>query len=152
MEYIIDLRFEDKNYCAIIHFVTTYTVNSEEESKLFLSELLTGFQRREVIILHYSNNRIDNDEILKRRSYEYLEFTKSQATASIQIEQFHLSKPDQNKTLIENLTDKFWNGEDSIANIGKKFNIPVKVYNKESRNPISGEFYYFSIEHLIPKE
>jgi hypothetical protein len=48
--------------------------------------------------------------------------------------------------------EKFFAGENSTANIGRKYNIPVKVVERQTRNPISGEFYYFSVEHLIPKE
>lgn len=152
MEYLIDLRFDDKNYCALIHFVTTFQVKDEREAEEFVKEIYAGFKRKKVLILNSDYYRIDNDATLRARSYEYLQYSKSTATASIQIEQFHLANPDQNMSLVDNLIDKFFNGEKSTANIGKTYNIPVRVTDRETRNSISGEFYYFAIEHLIPKE
>lgn len=152
MEYLIDLKFEDTGYNAIIHLVATFIANDENAAQLFINELIAGFKRKNVIIYPSTYYRIDNDLQLKERSYEYYQFCKSRATSSIEIEQFILEAPDQNKSLVENLTDKVFNGEKSTAKIGKEYNIPVRVSNKETRNPISGEFYYFTIEHLIPEE
>lgn len=153
MEFLIDLRFEDKGYNAIVHFVATFIAKNEKEAEVFFEELTKGFERRGVaIILPSTFNRIDHDQLLKERSFEYYEFCKTRATASIAIEQFLLESPDQNKSLIENLTDKFFYGENSTALIGKKYNIPVRVWDKKTRNPINGEIYYLTIEHLIPKE
>jgi len=151
MEYLIDLRFEDKDYNAIIHFVATFVTKDENEAKLFIDELVAGFKRRGVVIYPSTYYRIDNDQQLKERSYEYYQFCKTRATASIEVEQFILENPDQNKSLAENLTEKLFNGEKSTANIGNEYKIPVRVYDKQTRNPITGEFYYFTIEHLIPK-
>ncbi|MFY0602707.1 MAG: hypothetical protein JXQ93_02075 [Flavobacteriaceae bacterium] len=150
MEYLIDLRFDDKSYRAIIHFVATFIVQNEKDAIEFKDELLAGFKRRGIIILNINCYRIDNNQILRNRAYEYCQFSKEQATASIEVEQFILSNPDQTKSLSNNLIEKFYNGENSTANIGKKYNIPVRVLDKETRNPISDELYYFTIEHLMP--
>lgn len=152
MEYLIDLKFEDNGYNATIHFVATFLVKDENEAKLFYNELIAGFKRRGVVIFYSHCYRIDNNLHLKERSYEYYKFCQKRATDSIQIEQFYVENPDQDKSLYENLLKKFFAGENSTANIGKKHNIPVRVIDKETRNPIEGEFYYFTIEHLIPKE
>lgn len=150
MEYLIDLRFEDKGYSAIVHFVATFTAKDDVEAKLFIDELSAGFTRRGVLIFPSTYYRIDNNPKLRESSYEYYEFCKKVATASIQIEQFILENPDQNKSLVENLTEKLFSGEKSTAKIGNEFKIPVRVIDKQTRNPITGEFYYFTIEHLIP--
>lgn len=151
MDYLIDLRFEDNGYNAIIHFVTTFNVANEADAQTFYNELLSSFRRRNVLLLNSNCYRIDDNPILRERSYEYSNFCRSRATASIQIDQFFLNDPDQTKSLTENLIEKFFNGENSTAIIGRKHNIPVRVFEKDNRNPISGEFYYFSIEHLIPR-
>lgn len=151
MEYLIDLRFEDKGYNAIVHFVATFTAKDDSEAKLFIDELIAGFKRREVVIFPSTYYRIDNDPELRERSYEYYQFCKTRATASIEVEQFILDNPDQNKSLVENLTERLFAGENSTAKIGNEYKIPVRVVDKQTRNPITGEFYYFTIEHLIPK-
>jgi len=151
MEFLIDLRFEDKGYSAIIHFLTTFNAKDEMEAKHFYDELLAAFIRRGVIIFPSTYIRIDNNPDLRERTYEYHQFYLSKATANVQIEQFLLENPDQDKSLWDNLTEKFFSGENSTAKIGNKYNIPVQVRDKQTRNPITGEFYYFSIEHLIPK-
>ena len=151
MEYLIDLRFEDKGYNAIVHFVATFTAKDDSEAKLFIDELVAGFKRRGVVIFPSTYYRIDNDPELRERSYEYYQFCKTRATASIEVEQFILDNPDQNKSLVENLTERLFAGENSTANIGNEYKIPVRVVDKQTRNPITGEFYYFTIEHLIPK-
>ncbi|KIX19815.1 hypothetical protein SY27_17345 [Flavobacterium sp. 316] len=151
MEYFLELKFEDSNYNALIHFATTFLTNSEAEGKLFVEELLSAFQRRKVMILSYSYNRIDNNPELRERMYEYHDFYLNRATASIQVEQFHVENPNQEKSLWDNLIGKFFEGEDSTANIGNKYEIPVRVVDKKTRNPINSEFYYFSVEQLIPK-
>jgi hypothetical protein len=150
MEYILDIKFEDNNYNAIIHFVTTLTTGSEPEAKLFIDELIAGFKRRKITVLHGTYNRIDNDNLLKERQYEYYNFCLKRATANIQIEQFVFENPDQNKTLIDNLTERLLNGKDSTAKIGSKYNIPVRVTEKETRNPIEAEIFFCNIEQLIP--
>jgi len=151
MEYILEIRFDDKNYNAIIHFVSTFITKSEEEAKLFVDELVEGFKRGGAIVLSGTYNRLDNNPELRSRQYEFYEFYMSRATANIQIEQFILDTPDQNKTLANNLTERLMNGEDSTAIIGKKYNIPVRVMEKDSRNPIKGDIFYYNVEHLIPK-
>lgn len=103
------------------------------------------------LILPSTYYRIDNDIVLKQNSFDYYNFYISRATASISIEQFIIENPDQSKSLIENLTDRLLNGENSTAIIGKKYNIPVRVMDKETRNPIKGDIYYFGIEQLIKK-
>jgi len=151
MEYIIEIKFEDKGYNALIHFVSTFVANSEKEARLLVDELVEGFKRNETFVLSGQYIRIDNNEKQRERQLEYFEFCKARATASIEIEQFLLNKPDQTKTLIDNLTEQFFKGENATAKIGNKYKIPVRVTDKKTRNPISGEFFYYSVEHLIPK-
>ena len=151
MEYILEIRFDANNYNAIVHFVTTFTAKSEQEAKFLVDELVKGFNRRSVIVLSGTCTRIDNNAELRERQYEFYNFYISRATANIQIEQFVLENPDQTKSLVENLTERLFNGEDSTALIGKKYNIPVRVMDKKTRNPISADIFYCNIEHLIPK-
>ena len=151
MEYLIDLKFEDTNYDALVHFVATFTVNDTIEAKLFADEFKAAFERKKVKINLMRYYRIDNDEELLERSINYYEFCKSLCTASINIEQFLLETPDQTKTLVENMMGNFFSGKDSTAIIGKKYNFPVRVLDKESRNSLTNDIYYFAIEHLIPK-
>ncbi len=152
MEYLIDLRFEDKDFNAIVHFVATFIVKDVYNAISFICELEADLKRKGVVIHSLTYYRIDNDPMLKERSYIYCQFCKSRATASIEIEQFILDSPDQNKSLAENLTDKLFNGESSTAKICNKYKIPVRVYDKQTRKPITCEFYYFTIVHLTPKE
>jgi len=152
MEYLLDVKFEDNNYNATIHLVTTLIANSNEEAQLFVDELLEGFRRKNCIVLNETYKRIDHDPELKERQYEYYQFCKSKSTATIGIEQFHFINPDQTKSLVENLTERLLNGENSTAQIGRKYKIPIRVTDKETRNLISGEFYFMNIEHLIPKK
>jgi hypothetical protein len=152
MEYLIDLKFEDPHYNALVHFVATFTVKNANEARAFIDELIAGFKRKNVEVYPSRYYRIDNDLALRKRSYEYYNFFRSISTASVEIEQFFIEEPNQTKSLIENLTEKFFGGEDSIANIGEKYNLPVRVLDKESKNPLYGDIYYFSVEHLIPKE
>lgn len=151
MEFFLELKFEDLNYNALIHFATTFTVNTETEAEHFINELLAAFERRKVVVFSRSYNRLDNNPELRARRYEYHNFYLKRATATIQIEQFHLDNPNQEKSLWDNLVGKFFDGTDSTANIGTKYDIPVRVMDKETRNPIDDEFYYFSVEQLIPK-
>jgi len=151
MEYLIDLKFEDVNLSAYVHFVTTFKVNSEHEAKLFVDELEAGFKRKGVIILPSTFYRIDNDPVLRQNSFNYYNFYVTRATASIKIEQFIIENPDQNKSLVENLTERLFNGEKSTAIIGEKYNIPVRVFDKKTRNPINSDIFYFGIEQLIKK-
>lgn len=150
MEYLIDLKFEDRMYNAIVHFVATFTVKNEYLAESFIKELDAGFKRKGVVLFPSTYYRIDNDQTLKERSYAYYQFCKNKATAFVDIEQFFLENPDQGKSLVENLTDRLFLGENSTALIGEKCKIPVRVYNKNTYNPIDAELYYFSIEHLIP--
>ena len=152
MEFIIDVRFEDNNYNAVIHLVTTLTANSKAEAKLFVDELMEGFRRQNIIVLNGNYKRIDHDPELMERQYEYYQFCKLRATATIEIEQFIFENPDQTKSLVDNLTNRIVNGENSTAQIGNKYKIPIRVTDKETRNPIDGEFYFMNIEHLIPKK
>jgi len=152
MEFFLELRFEDTGYNALIHFATTFNVNTEAEAKHFVKELLAAFQRRKVLVLSCSYNRLDNNPELRERMYEYHNFYLKRATANIQIEQFHIDNPNQEKSLWDNLVGNFFDGKDSTANIGNQYNIPVRVVDKETRNPIDNEFYYFSVEQLIPKK
>jgi hypothetical protein len=39
-----------------------------------------------------------------------------------------------------------------MAQIGKKFNVPVRVMEKGTQTPIKADFFYHTIEHIIPKE
>ncbi|SIR48260.1 MULTISPECIES: hypothetical protein [unclassified Chryseobacterium] len=151
MEYYIELKIEDNNYSAIIHFATTFHVNSKSEAAHFYAELLSAFRRRNVMIFSSSYIRLDNDPILKERMFEYHNFYLGRATAYIEIDQYYVENPDQNKSLYENLVEKVFAGENSTAEIGKKFKIPVRVADKKTRTPITNDLYYFNVQHLIPK-
>lgn len=151
MEYSIEIKFEDANYNAVIHFLTTFIANDDNDAELFCNEIENGLKRQGVVIFYLTYHRIGDNPELKERIYEYHNFFLARATASIEIEQFFIEDPDQKKSLYQNLVDKLFNGEVSTANIGRKYNIPVRVQDKNTRNPIAGDFYYFSIEHLIPK-
>lgn len=151
MEYLLDVRFEDNNYNAVIHLVTTLTAKSNAEAQIFIDEIVQGFRRKNITIQNGSYTRIDHDPELRERQFEYYQFCKSRATASVQIEQFVFENPDQTKTLVDNLTDRLLKGENSTAQIGNRYNIPVRVTESETRNPIEGEFFFLNIEQLIPK-
>lgn len=152
MEYLIDLKFEDKNYDALVHFVATFVVIEPQEAKIFVDELYAAFERKNIKINIVRYYRIDNNPELFQRSKDYHNFQNSISTATIQIEQFHIDNPDQTKTLIENMMEKYFSGKDSTTLIGEKYNIPVRVLDKESRNSLTNDIYYFSVEHLIPKK
>lgn len=152
MEFFLELKFEEINYNAIVHFATTFFAKDNLEANQFYTELTSAFKRRGVTLFPSTYIRIDNDLDLRNRTYEYHNFYLSRATANIQVEQFLLENPDQDKSLWDNMIEKFFAGEDSTANIGRKYDIPVRVMDKKTRNPITGDFYYFYVEHLIPKE
>lgn len=152
MEYLLDVRFEDKNYNAVIHLVTTLTAQSDEEAQVFVNELIEGFKRKKITVLHGSYTRIDHDPEFRKSQYEYYKFCLRRATATVKIEQFIFENPDQTKSLVDNLTERLMNGENSTAKIGKEYNIPIRVTEKETRNQIEGEFFFQNIEHLIPKQ
>jgi len=151
MEYLLDVRFEDKTYNALIHLVTTLTAQSNQEAQIFVDELIDGFKRRNITVLQGTYTRIDHDPVFSSRQYEYYKFCLKRATATVKIEQFIFENPNQTKSLIDNLTERLLNGESSTAWIGNKYNIPVRVIDKETRNQIVGEFFFQNIEHLIPK-
>lgn len=152
MEFFLELRFEDAGYNAIVHFATTFIAEDKVEAELFFNELLAAFARKSVRLFSSSYTRIDNDPEHKERMLEYHNFYLSRASAKIQVEQFIVDSPNQDKSLWDNMVEKYFSGENSTANIGKKYNIPVNVYDKSTRRPITEEFYYFSVEHLIPKK
>lgn len=151
MEYYIELKIEDNNYSAIIHFATTFYVNSEMEAAQFSTELLSAFKRRNVTVFSSSYIRLDHDPILKERMFEYHNFYLGRATANIEIDLYYVQDPDQTKSLHENLVEKIFAGKNSTAEIGKKFKIPVRVADKKTRIPITNDLYYFNVQHLIPK-
>lgn len=150
-EYFFEIRFKDAGYRAIVHFAATFTCHNQTEAQSFYEQLIAGFERRGIVITMKNCFRIDNDPILKQNYYQFHQVYLNSAKAHIQIEQFLLTNPDQDKSLIDNMTDKFFNGEDSTAYVGRRYNIPAKVLDEETRNPITDELYYFSVEHLIPK-
>jgi hypothetical protein len=152
MKFLLELKFEDIGYNAMVHFMTTFTAKDENEATHFYSELISAFNRRGVLLFPSINIRIDNNPKLQARTYEHHQFYLSRATAHIQVEQFHLANSDQYKSLWDNLVEKFFAGENSTTNIGKQYNIPDRVVDKQTRNLIDGEFYYFSVEQLIPRQ
>jgi hypothetical protein len=115
MEYLIDLKFEDKNYDALVHFVATFVVIEPQEAKIFVDELYAAFERKNIKINIVRYYRIDNNPELFQRSKDYHNFQNSISTATIQIEQFHIDNPDQTKTLIENMMEKYFSGKDSTT-------------------------------------
>lgn len=147
MKYYLEVRFEDINYNARIYFALAIKVHSEEEAKTFHSEIISAFERRKVAILHSCYEPILQENEFLNKHNLYLE----NATHYIDIDQFHMENPDQNKSLYENLVEKVFTNEDSVAEIGNKFKIPVRVIDKEMQTPITDEIYYFSLQHLIPK-
>lgn len=151
-EYFFEIRFKDPGYNAMVHFAATFTCNNIREAQSFYDELSAGFERRGVVITMKNCFRIDNDPLLKQNYYQFHQQYLRSAKAQIQIAQFQLSNPDQDKSLIDNMTDKFFNGEDSTAYIGRTYSLPVRVLDEDTRNPITDEIYYFSVEHLIPKK
>lgn len=151
MEFLLDIRFEDKGYQAMVHFVATFSAKDNSEAQIFYHELIESFNRRKVVLFSSTYYRIDHDPELRDRTYEYVEFQRNRSTASIQIEQFYLENPDQTKSLIENLVENLFEGGDGTASIGRKYNIPVRVLDSKTRNPITSDFFYFTTEHLIPK-
>lgn len=152
MEYYIDITFEDPFYKAIVRLFTSFIVKDEYENELFIQELVDGLKRRKVTPLNIISSRIDNDIELRQSCYEYHKIFKSKANASIEIEQFILENPNQYKSLVDNLTEKLFNGENSTAKIGEKYSLPVRVSERKTGNPIEENIYFFAIEHLIPKE
>ena len=152
MVYFIEIRFEDPGYNAIVHFLSTYAVNDDREAAKLCSELLAAIRRQGGIFISSTSYRIDHDPQLVARTHQYSIFFQTIATASIEISQFRFESPDQTQSLIDNLMNKFYNGESSIAEVGRKYNIPARVKDKTSKNPIGGELYYFHLEHLIPIE
>jgi hypothetical protein len=152
MEFMLEIRFDDKNYNAIIHFMSPFSAKSESDAKLFVDELVHGFKRKGALVLSGVSHSLDNDPELMERQYEYYEFFKSRATAKVKIEQFALDNPDQVKSLADNLTEKLFTGKDSTALVGKRYNIPVWVIDKTTRNTIDSEIFYYTVEHLILKK
>lgn len=152
MEYLFDLKFEDPGYNAIVHLVYTLNVSNDNEARIFYKELISSFKRENVNLFLSNFYRIDIDQETKDSIYQYLDLCFKRATASIKIKQYILKDPDQSKSLADNLIQKLLAGEDSTARYGNQYNIPVRVTDKKTREPISGEFYYFNIEHLIQKK
>jgi hypothetical protein len=107
--------------------------------------------RRQIQIYSVDYSRIDNNSELRLSKLRYHEYCKTIATATINIEQFKLENPDQTKTLSENLIEKVLNGENSTAQIGRTYNLPIRVLDKKGKS-IRGDIYYLNLEHLIPKE
>ncbi len=151
MIYILDIRLDDQHYNAIIHFVTTFTAKSQNDAQLLVDELVEAFKRKEAKILFKTYYQVSDDPVEKVRQLQYYQFMIKRATADIKIEQFIVDNPDQTKSLFDNLAEKLFNGEQSTAQIGRKYNIPVRVTNKEDQEPIASDLFYYNLEHLIPK-
>ena len=149
MTYLLDLRWVDNGYDAFVHLVSPITANSTEDANSFYQELLAGLQRKNVNLLIRSFYRIDDTAEHMQNGRDYINFQRNIATATMQIEPYVLENPDQTQSLAENLVEKFFNGENSTAKIGLRHNIPVRVLDRQTRNPINNEMFYFSIEHLI---
>jgi hypothetical protein len=143
------MKFEDISYNAIVHVTIIITVRSEIDAESIKDQLLAAFKRKEVIIINMSFYRIFEDTEWRESIIRYHEFSLKMATAKIEIDRFYLDNPNQSKSLCENLIEKLFQGEKATAFIGHKFNIPVRVIDKVTKNIILDEFYYFSIEQLI---
>jgi len=149
MKYLLEIRFEDKNFNAIFFLVSVYELNSDEEADNLLREIKFSIERNGAIILSSHYNRIESDS--QRASlYKYYNFRLNKANASIKVEEYYLHNPNQKKRLYENLREKLFNSENSIAKIGEKYKIPVKVFEKDKFKPFNGEYFYYSIELLKP--
>lgn len=152
MEFYLDIRFEDPHYQANVTLITTFVTKDEEEAKLFFEEFVSAFQRRKAKFMYANYFRIDQDEISLEKGYEAYKFHLSKSTQSIKVEQFFVESPDQSKSLISNLMDKYFKNEDSTAKIGREFNLPADVRDKTTGQKVRDEIFYYSIEHLIPKK
>lgn len=148
MQFIIEIRFEDKDLTAIVHLVTLINIKSEEAMAAFCVELEAAIKRNGAIVLLSTFLRIDNNPELKERQIEYYRYYLSRATATVKIDEYTIDDPDQSKNVYDNLIEKMYAGKNAIATEGAKHNIPVRVIDKNSRNPITGEFFYSSIEHI----
>jgi len=149
MIYLLDLRWVDNFYDAFVHLVTPVLVNDTQEANLFYNELIAGLKRKNVGLLNCCYYRIDDTDEHMQNGLDYINFQRQLATATMRIEPYVLEKPDQTKSLAENLIERFFVGENSTAKIAKKYEIPVRALDRETRNPVSKEMFYFSIEHLI---
>ncbi|MVN90527.1 hypothetical protein [Mucilaginibacter aquatilis] len=151
MEFAYDVRFLDTHYDALVHFMSTFIVSNYDDAKKFVEEFNAALVRRGATLYISPYYRIDTDEELKKKTYAMLDFMKGRTNATITVEQFFMQTPDQDRSLSENMTDKFLAGEESSALIGDKFRVPVRVLDNETREPITADQYFFSIEHLIPR-
>ncbi len=151
MEFAYDVRFLDTHYDALVHFMSTFIVSNYNDAKKFVEEFNAALIRRGATLYNSPHYRIDNDEELKKNTYAMIDFMNKRATATITVEQFFMQDPDQDLSLSENMTDKYFAGEESSALIGEKFRVPVRVLDNETREPVTADQYFFSIEHLIPR-
>lgn len=151
MIFLLDIHFEDSNFDVLVHLVTTLDVSTAEEADLFKNELVAALIRNKVDITFCTCIQIDNNrELYETQMLGYAKALE-RATTTILIEQFLLKEPDQSKTLGQNILNKIFDGEDSVASIGRRYNIPVRVKEKTTGNSFK-EVYYFGLEHLIPKQ
>ncbi|MCY1662758.1 hypothetical protein [Chryseobacterium sp. SL1] len=150
MEFYLDLRFIDTNYDASVHFATIYTASTEASAKQFFSELLAALERRKVNIIAKYNDRIDNNPELRKRSLENHNFYLTKSSAHIKIDHYYIEDPDQSMSITENLLQKFYSDKEPVAELARRVNVPVIVKDRQTRDDIRNDFYYFTLEHLTP--
>jgi hypothetical protein len=150
MEFILEAKFEQNELPVIVHFVSSFTAPDDNVAKTFYYEFLEGLRRKKVILFMSNYHRIDHDPELYNRSHDYINFMYGHATTKVDIDVFYIENPDQAKSVAENQVHNFFSGKDSVAHLGKRVRIPVKVTDKETREPIKDEFFYFSFEHIRP--
>jgi hypothetical protein len=151
MEYLLDIRFEDPHYNANVTLIATFAAKDEEDAKLFFNEFVYAFERNNAKFFYTNHYRIDQDELSFEKGYEAYKFHLSKATQLIKVEQFFVENPNQSKSLIYNLMEKYFKNEDSMAKVGRELTLPVEVTDKTTGQRIRDEIFYYSIEHLMPK-
>jgi hypothetical protein len=152
MKFYLDLRFTYISYDASVHFASTFTASTEANAKQFFNELISALERKKVDILHSDYFRIDDNSMLESRTLENHAFYLRRSTAKIEIDHYYIENPDQSMSVTENLLQKFYSDKKPVAQLKRKHNLPVIVKNKETRDDIRNDFYYFNLEHLSPKE
>lgn len=151
MKFYLDVRFIDISFDASVHFATTFTSKTEANADQFFNELILALDRRNVDILHSEYFRIDDNPMLERRTLENHSFYLGKSTAKIEIDHYYIENPNQNMSVTENLLQKFYSNKKPVAELARRHKMPVIVKNRQTRDNIRNDFYYFSLEHLSHK-
>jgi hypothetical protein len=149
MLFFLEIRFEDNRFSAIVHLATNLTVTNQNDANHLVEELMESMRRRKLNIISISCPRIDNNPQLSENLLRYYEFYKTRATATVELDQYVMDNPDQTKDLVENILEKILSGENSTAQVGHRYRIPVRVMDKKTKNSIEGDIYYLNLELLV---